>query len=85
MLSPHIDKKSAVPWWAAFGAPLLGVPLLVGMLALSAPASTAPADTTDTETEASWVSDEHRVEAEHADRAVAEARATGGGDTLARC
>jgi hypothetical protein len=30
----YMTKKSAVPWWAAFGAPLLGVPLLVGLLAL---------------------------------------------------
>lgn len=34
MISAHIDRKSAVPWWAAFGAPLVGVPLLVGLLAL---------------------------------------------------
>jgi hypothetical protein len=27
-------RSSAVPWWAAFGAPLVGVPLLVGLLAL---------------------------------------------------
>jgi len=25
--------KSAVPWWAAFGAPLVGVPILVALLA----------------------------------------------------
>ncbi len=34
MIRAHIEKRSAVPWWAAFGAPLLGVPLLVGLLAL---------------------------------------------------
>lgn len=34
MIHAHIDKRSAVPWWAAFGAPLIGVPLLVGLLAL---------------------------------------------------
>ncbi len=33
MMHAHIDKESAVPWWAAFGAPLLGVPLLVALLA----------------------------------------------------
>jgi hypothetical protein len=33
MIRAHIDR-SAVPWWAAFGAPLVGVPLLVGLLAL---------------------------------------------------
>lgn len=27
-------EKSAVPWWAAFGAPLVGVPILVALLAL---------------------------------------------------
>jgi hypothetical protein len=34
MMSTYTTNKSAVPWWAAFGAPLLGVPLLVGLLAL---------------------------------------------------
>lgn len=29
-------KTSAVPWWAAFGAPLMGVPVLVVVLALGA-------------------------------------------------
>ncbi|HSG07551.1 MAG TPA: hypothetical protein VLA36_04315 [Longimicrobiales bacterium] len=33
-MSTYLSNKSAVPWWAAFGAPLLGVPLLVGLLAL---------------------------------------------------
>ena len=28
-----LNDRSAVPWWAAFGAPLVGVPLLVGLLA----------------------------------------------------
>lgn len=37
MMSAHIDAKRAVPLWAAFGAPMLGVPLLVGLLALGAP------------------------------------------------
>lgn len=37
MLHAHVDKNSAVPWWAAFGAPLVGVPLLVILLALGAP------------------------------------------------
>ncbi len=40
-------RRSAVPWWAAFGAPLMGVPLLVGLLALAAPraAQEAPVQT----------------------------------------
>ena len=33
-MSTYMTNRSAVPWWAAFGAPLLGVPLLVGLLAL---------------------------------------------------
>ena len=33
----NVTKNSAVPWWAAFGAPLVGVPLLVILLALGAP------------------------------------------------
>lgn len=45
-MNARIDHDSAVPWWAAFGAPLLGVPILVGLLALGSPgqASTAPAE-----------------------------------------
>ncbi len=34
MMKAHLEKESAVPWWAAFGAPLLGVPLLVALLAV---------------------------------------------------
>lgn len=34
MINAHIKERSAVPWWAAFGAPLLGVPLLIGLLAV---------------------------------------------------
>ena len=33
-MASYLNDKSAVPWWAAFGAPLVGVPLLVGLLAL---------------------------------------------------
>jgi hypothetical protein len=34
-------RQSAVPWWAAFGAPLLGVPIMVGLLALGSPGTTS--------------------------------------------
>lgn len=34
MSNSTFGKKSAVPWWAAFGAPLVGVPVLVALLAL---------------------------------------------------
>ena len=37
MILAHVEKSSAVPWWAAFGAPLVGVPLLVALLSLGAP------------------------------------------------
>ena len=40
-MSTYLSNKSSCPWWAAFGAPLLGVPLLVGLLALG---STEDAD-----------------------------------------
>jgi hypothetical protein len=37
MIHAHIDRESAIPWWAAFGAPLLVVPLLVALMAIWAP------------------------------------------------
>jgi hypothetical protein len=40
MKTAHINKVSVVPWWAAFGAPLLGVPILVALLALGSGEST---------------------------------------------
>jgi len=30
------NERSAVPWWAAFGAPLVGIPILVALLAVGA-------------------------------------------------
>jgi len=56
MILAHVEKTSAVPWWAAFGAPLVGVPLLVALLSLGAPknaqsnavdVNSAPAATTE--------------------------------------
>lgn len=32
----NMSNRTAVPWWAAFGAPLIGVPVLVAVLALGA-------------------------------------------------
>ena len=37
MIKAHINQESAVPWWAAFGAPLIGVPMMILLLALGAP------------------------------------------------
>ena len=45
MIHAHIDNRRAIPWWAALGAPLVGIPLMVALLSLAAPAERAPADT----------------------------------------
>ncbi len=37
MIHAHIDRESAIPLWAAFGAPLLVVPLMVALLAIWSP------------------------------------------------
>lgn len=37
MIQAHIERESGIPWWAAFGAPLLVVPLMVALLAIWAP------------------------------------------------
>jgi len=37
MTYSQINKPRPVPWWAIFGAPLVGVPMVVGLLALAAP------------------------------------------------
>jgi len=47
MIHAHIEKDKAVPFWAAVGAPLIGVPLMVALLALAAPADKAPIDETE--------------------------------------
>lgn len=83
MMNPHIkNEKTAVPWWAAFGAPLLGVPLLVGLLALSAPAEPAPAAVQENEAPA-FVADE--TEDERPATAGVTARLEFGGDSVSRC
>lgn len=38
MKTGRVGSESAVPWWAAFGAPLIGVPLMVLLLAVGSPA-----------------------------------------------
>ncbi len=82
MIRPHIKKSSSAPWWAVFGAPLLGVPLLVGVLALSAPAEEkSQADVEDSE--ASFVHEE--VEIEPTPAHVAEVRVEETVAPLARC
>jgi hypothetical protein len=42
MIHAHLSEKRAVPWWAAIGAPLVGVPLMIGLLALAAPKDSGP-------------------------------------------
>ncbi len=44
MLNIHISERREVPFWAAIGAPLIGVPLMVALLALTAPKQETPVD-----------------------------------------
>ena len=41
MIHARIDDERAIPFWAAIGAPLVGVPLMVALLALAAPSKEA--------------------------------------------
>lgn len=63
MIHAHIDKRSAVPWWAAFGAPLIGVPILVALLALGSTRD-ANVGVTQQDPEAGYVAEP--IEAGHA-------------------
>ena len=48
MINTHINQKKGAPWWAAVGAPLVGVSLMVALLALASPKEKAPVGEADT-------------------------------------
>ncbi|MEX2467766.1 MAG: hypothetical protein WD995_12720 [Gemmatimonadota bacterium] len=49
MTYAQIKRDRPVPWWAVFGAPLVGVPLVVAVLALVAPEQQPTAENEDVE------------------------------------
>jgi hypothetical protein len=70
MIHTRIDSRRAVPFWAALGAPLIGIPLMVALLAFAGPSDRAPTDAPEalfsTET----------VEAQPVDRTIEDELAT---------
>jgi len=76
-------RESAVPWWAAFGAPLVGVPLLVGLLALGTPEE--PAQAGEPGADAALTSEQVEVAPATQEDRVAQVSEIGVPEYLLRC